>query len=154
MAYNTESESSLSAIGDEDVHPPTVCSQPLPSHSFPAFTLAAFFSAAYFCICACSAAHAAGPPGKVSSIACMAPEGPLKERCESVQCFHTKVSSSFQVRMTGLSSFLSQSPQKAPAGACGVSVAVLYSVEAAPAKEKGRRSGARERGRRGELRRQ
>jgi hypothetical protein len=145
----------LSAIGDpKKCTRPTVCSQPLPSHFSPAFTLAAFFSAAYFCICACSAAHAAGPPGKVASIACMAPEGPLKERCVGVQCFHLKISFSFHERMTGLSSFSPQSLQKAPAGACGVCVAVLYSVEAAPAQEKGRRSGARETGRRGELRRQ
>ena len=102
----------LSAIGDpKKCTRPTVCSQPLPSHFSPAFTLAAFFSAAYFCICACSAAHAAGPPGKVASIACMAPEAPLKERCESVQCFHWKISFSFQERMTGLPSFSPQSLQ-------------------------------------------
>ena len=63
---------------------------PFPFH-FAAFALAAFFSAAYFFICACSASHAAAPPGKVSFIACMAPSLPLKETCESVQCFHLKM---------------------------------------------------------------
>jgi len=76
-----------------------------------AFALAAIFSAAYFFICACSAAHARRPPGKVAFIACMAPEGPLKETFESVQCFHLKRSFTFQVRMTALSSFLMQSLQ-------------------------------------------
>jgi hypothetical protein len=41
----------------------------------------------------------------------MAPEAPLKERCESVQCFHWKISFSFQERMTGLPSFSPQSLQ-------------------------------------------
>ena len=90
----------------------SVCNPPpFPFHFAAAAALAAIFSAAYFFICACSASHAAAPPGKVAFIACMAPSSPLKERCDSVQCFHTKVSFRFQVRMTGSTSFLKQSSQ-------------------------------------------